>query len=268
MGTSTITSMTFTTTTTTLTTTTFTITTSTTTMTTGTSTTTTYPPGGFVGEDPVSFHNNILQHFWLPEGQPVSLLRTPEFHLLGVAMAKGKEQYITRIIIESPIGEPVLQVSIRDDIWNASRAVMQGSGFFQTVRVNMDYLGLTLTKMPSLSDYAYRWQTIAFAFSVVPRLKVGKAQAEMMWSMVCPQGLSSCLRCHRRLNVRQRWRLSLHTWISSFSCMDTTHVKAFCPSCGVFGPFLKVRPPSWNHPTDHSLVGWWHLRLRRRYHHG
>lgn len=110
----------------------------------------------------------------------MSLLRTPEFHLLGVAMAKGEEQYITRIIIESPIGEPVLQVSIRDDIWNTSRAVMQGSGFFQTVRVNMDYLGLPLTKMPSLSDYAYRWQTIAFAFSVVPRLKVGKAQAEMI----------------------------------------------------------------------------------------
>jgi len=157
-----------------------TYTTTTSTITTVTTTTTTFPPGGFVGEDPISFHNGILQQFWLPEGRPVSLLRTPEFHLLGVAMPKGNEQYITRIIIQSPSGEPVLQVSIRDDIANFSRAVMQGSGFFETVRVSLDYLGLPLTKMPSLSEYAYRWQTVVFAFSVVPRLKVGRAQAEMI----------------------------------------------------------------------------------------
>jgi len=95
-------------------------------------------------------------------------------------MAKGNEQYITHILIQSPSGEPVLQVSIREDVGNASRAVMQDNGFFETVRVNLDFLGLPLTKMPSLSDYAYRWQTIAFAFSVVPQLKVGRAHAEMI----------------------------------------------------------------------------------------
>mmetsp|Transcript_3650 Transcript_3650/g.10022 ORF Transcript_3650/g.10022 Transcript_3650/m.10022 type:complete len:522 (-) Transcript_3650:77-1642(-) len=176
-GSSSSTTTTTITTSTTTTSTTFTVSTSTlTTM------TTTYTPfAGFVADDPLTFYGGITQKFWMPEQELVPLLQTDELRLLGAASSHGtEEQWITRLVVTGPAGEPVFQVAIRNDVASFSKDTTP-SDSFKTLNITLDWLGgLPLKALPPLDAYAYQWGSVVFAFARVPKLKVGKAPSEMV----------------------------------------------------------------------------------------
>lgn len=132
-----------------------------------------------MGDDPITFYNNQLHTFYLPEGELVPLLRTPELQLLGSAYWVGEEQWINRLIVRGPLDEPVLTVSIMDDIAFFNRTTAPADGF-ETLNITLDYISQRLTKMPSPTSFASRWGTVHFAFGQVPGRKIGNANAEII----------------------------------------------------------------------------------------
>lgn len=138
---------------------------------------------GFVGDDPITVYNNVFRRFWLPEGVLVPLLRTPELQLLGAATrsGSGQEQWIDRLLVAGPAGEPVLRVAIREDLdsFNASGRALR-AGVVESLDIALDWLGgVRLTEMPAPDSYALEWGSVAFAVGATPA-RIGEAQAEML----------------------------------------------------------------------------------------
>eukprot|EP00420_Gonyaulax_spinifera_P035981 CAMPEP_0197876094 /NCGR_PEP_ID=MMETSP1439-20131203/5165_1 /TAXON_ID=66791 /ORGANISM="Gonyaulax spinifera, Strain CCMP409" /LENGTH=477 /DNA_ID=CAMNT_0043495363 /DNA_START=106 /DNA_END=1536 /DNA_ORIENTATION=- len=154
--------------------------TSTRTTSTSTFTTTTMDPNAaFLGDDPITYYNNQMRRFYLPEGQMTRIFATPEVHLYVAAFRLGDEQYITRLALTSPEGDPVMQVAIRDGL-EAFVPEEQDSGSFATMNVTLDWIGQSLTRMPAPDDFCYEWRTMQFAFARIPNQKIGQAHAEIV----------------------------------------------------------------------------------------
>lgn len=154
---------------------------STSTMTTITTTYTPPPPGaGFVGDDPLTIYGGVAKQFWLPEGELVQLLATGEMRLMGAAFNQGSEQWINRLVLTDPSGEPVMRVAVRGDIEHVRRDEVPAD-HFTTLNITLDWLGgVPLKAIPSPDSYAYTWGNVVFAFMRVPEFYIGEAQVEMM----------------------------------------------------------------------------------------
>jgi len=160
------------------------MTTATFTQTTWTTSTSTCPGGvcpeaGFVADDPVTFYNNKLQTFYLPNEGLSPLLQTPEFHFFGSAFMYGSEQWINRLVVTGPTGEPVIQISIKPDIESFNKASAPPNAF-ESMNISLDWLNIPLVAVPPPTSYAYRWKTIDFAFGEFPEGKIGDARAEIV----------------------------------------------------------------------------------------
>lgn len=135
----------------------------------------------FVGDDPISFYDNRMRRFVLPEGELVELLRTPDIALLGSGTYYGTEQYIDRLVVVGFDREPIIQVAIRKnlDLFNMTNF---RRGHMETLNVTLDWLGgMALTEMPPPEGYAYKWRNnVVFAFFAIKGVMIGQAQAEMI----------------------------------------------------------------------------------------
>lgn len=89
------------------------------------------------------------------------------------------EQYINRLLVTGPKGEPVIQVSLREDIAKFNKTLAPENGF-ETLNITLDWLGIPMDKMPAPTAYAYRWRKIDFAFGRVPHFMIGDARAEIV----------------------------------------------------------------------------------------
>lgn len=107
------------------------------------------------------------------------MLRTPEFNLLGSAFMYGTEQWINRLVVTGPLGEPVIQIAIRNDI-AAFDKEQAPQNAFETLNISLDWLSMPLSAVPAPSSYAYRWRTVDFAFGEFPEAKIGDARAEIV----------------------------------------------------------------------------------------
>merc|ERR1712023_233272 len=73
---------------------------------------------GGVGGDPITYFGDMETKFVLPIGKLTTLLRTGDFVLQATAFAgeKESEQCIDRVLVLSPSGERIVEVSISPDI--------------------------------------------------------------------------------------------------------------------------------------------------------
>mmetsp|Transcript_8042 Transcript_8042/g.18497 ORF Transcript_8042/g.18497 Transcript_8042/m.18497 type:complete len:492 (+) Transcript_8042:72-1547(+) len=144
------------------------------------STTTRDPNAAFLGDDPITFYNNQVRRFYLPEGQMTRIFANPEVHLHAAAFRYADEQWIKRLALTSPEGDPIMQVAIREGIENFVPSEHDPS-LFATMNVTLDWIGgQSLTHIPGAEDFCYEWKTMKFAFAQIPTQKIGQAYAEMV----------------------------------------------------------------------------------------
>jgi len=101
-------------------------------------------------------------------------------HVHGDVSRRGAEQWINRLMVTGPAGEPVIQVAVKDDIAGLNWTEGPHEGF-ETLDITINWLdNVPLKTMPPPSSYAYRWGSIDVAVGVVPEMRIGNARPEIV----------------------------------------------------------------------------------------
>lgn len=125
----------------------------------------TLPVPPTIAGDPVTWYGDVREEFNLPIGELTPLLQSPHMHVHASARAgHAEDQWIDRILITSPFGEPVLDVSIKQNLTHFNRAALVPNAF-ETLDVKMEWWrdGLLHIMPPGDAQFNH-WSGVSLGF--------------------------------------------------------------------------------------------------------
>jgi len=125
-------------------------------------------PTPSVSGDPITWHGNVREEFWLPHTVLSPLIRSPDMQVLASSVPGHKEdQWINRIVITSGLGEPVLDVKIIKNLTYFNRGSLPPNAF-ETLDVKMEWWrpGVVGIMPPGDAQFNH-WSGISMGFGRV-----------------------------------------------------------------------------------------------------
>jgi len=152
-----------------------------------------YPPNGgtLCGEplpspappsvqgDPITWHGNVREEFKLPAGMLSPLLLSPDMQVLASSRpGHAEDEWIDRVVVNSAIGDQILDVSIKRNLTYFDRAALPEDSF-ETLDVRMEWWrdGLVAVMPPGDAQFNH-WSGVTLGFGRVRhfgQLKAGAA---------------------------------------------------------------------------------------------
>lgn len=138
----------------------------------------TSPSPNIIG-DPITWHGNVREEFWLPNAVLSPLIRAPDLNVFASSRpGHTDDQWIDRIVITSVANEEVLDVSIKKNLTYYDRAALPENSF-ETLDVKMEWMQEEKMEVMPPGDAQFdHWRGIRLGFGRVRhfgQLKAGPA---------------------------------------------------------------------------------------------
>jgi len=129
-----------------------------------------FSSSGSSGGDPVALFGDVRREFWLPTGMLHPILHMPELNMMASTFpGDDGEQWFDRVIITSPGGFKIADVSIKKGIGTFNRSTASRDAF-ETLDVTLGMADSPMNHMPDL-DFLFKRMGVYITFMRMDQMR-------------------------------------------------------------------------------------------------